>query len=227
MEDGAPVSCRIRGLSTTQVLRVVPQEVRKVEAPAYVPKVRAAEASKGLAGALVTPAERRAALAFEVKAQRANATIKKGELQARRLTHYMRAHHPHGVLGVDSTANPTSDVYGETARSFANAETQHADHAEKRRGNLKHILCGEETHGYFPFGHDASERPGIRFLQAKTTGACRPPYDTHSRLFEKEDFVVPHNRRQKLRNYDLHGKAHGGPSGRRVAISFKRTLRSP
>ena len=124
------------------------------------------------------------------------------------MTHYLRAHYPNGVLGVDSTANEKSLAYGATARSgvrgCGDASTRveeqprnghgtqakemraihemRGDHEVKRRANLGTILQGEKTHGYDPYQHDPSYRPGIRFLQAKTPGLCQPPWDTHAHI---------------------------------------------
>ena len=63
-------------------------------------------------GALITPAQRRAALDFQIKNERARATVKRGELQARTTPPLVARPAPAGALNVDSTANPDSDVYG-------------------------------------------------------------------------------------------------------------------
>ncbi|KAK7232036.1 hypothetical protein SO694_00031160 [Aureococcus anophagefferens] len=182
---------------------VVPAEVRLVATPACVPKVFAAGIADDLGGALVAPRERVEALNFE----------------------YMRAHHPNGVLGVDSTANRKSAVYGAHAaemQDLASYRTHHAD----RRGNLSNILVGEQRHGYDPFAHDPTPRSDIYFMQQK---ACHPPYagrekraefptskapisaalrDTNARIFMKRDHAVNKDRRQHLRDMDIFGKSY-------------------
>ena len=185
---------------------VVPAEVRLVATPACVPKVFAAGIADDLGGALVAPRERVQALNFEVKQQRAAKVLRRAEMQARRLTQYMRAHHPNGVLGVDSTANRRSAVYGAHAAEMQDLASYRTHHADRRRGNLSNILVGEQRHGYDPFAHDPTPRSDIYFMQQK---ACHPPYaDTNARIFMKRDHAVNKDRRQHLRDMDIFGKSY-------------------
>ena len=185
---------------------VVPAEVRLVATPACVPKVFAAGIADDLGGALVAPRERVEALNFEVKQQRAAKVLRRAEMQARRLTQYMRAHHPNGVLGVDSTANRRSAVYGAHAAEMQDLASYRTHHADRRRGNLSNILVGEQRHGYDPFAHDPTPRSDIYFMQQK---ACHPPYaDTNARIFMKRDHAVNKDRRQHLRDMDIFGKSY-------------------
>ena len=187
---------------------VVPAEVVVVETPLCVPKVVAAAGADDLGGALVAPQERVEALQFEVKQQRAARVLRRAEMQARRLTQYMRAHHPNGVLGIDSTANRKSAVYGAHAGEMQDLATYRANHAGKRRDNLSKILVGEQRHGYDPFAHDPTYRPNIHFMQQKAY-TSHPPYaDTNVRIFQKRDSVVNAPRRQHLRDMDIFGKTY-------------------
>ena len=104
------------------------EEVVRTETPAAY---KAAELSMQK-GALITPAQRRAALDFQIKNERARATVKRGELQARRLHHLLRDRHPQGALNVDSTANPDSYVYGEAAREIRRRDANHKASCDAR-----------------------------------------------------------------------------------------------
>ena len=157
-----------------------------------------------LGGALVAPAERRAALEFEVKRQRAAKTLRSAEMQARRLTQYMRSHHPHGVLGVDSTANAESAVYGAAAVGMKDFRDHRASHSERRRANQSKILVATDRHGYDPFVHDPTYRADIHFMQQKASHA--PYADTNARIFQKRDHFANPTRRQSLRDQDISGK---------------------
>ena len=152
----------------------------------------------------MAPAERRAALEFEVKRQRAAKTIRSAEMQSRRLTQYMRSHHPHGVLGVDSTANASSAVYGASAVSMKDFSDHRASHAERRRENQSKILVATKRLGYDPFVHDPTPRADIYFMQQR---ASHPSYvDTNARIFQKREHFANPQRRQQLRDQDIAGK---------------------
>ena len=176
--------------------------VRTTTPAAYRATMAAAEK-----GALITPAQRRAALNFQKETERARATVKRGELQERRLHHLMRQRHPQGAMNVDSTRNPDSITYGETAREILKLDRRHASHASRRRKNLQKLLCGETTHGYDPFAHTTEARKD-RFLQAKTFGAGRPTHSTHDRLFTHKEYEPKPARAQFLRDRHLEGKQY-------------------
>ena len=80
-------------------------------------------------GALITPAQRRAALDFQIKNERARATVKRGELQARRLHHLLRDRHLQ-ALNVEGTANPDSTFMGGGSRD---SEARREPQSELRR----------------------------------------------------------------------------------------------
>jgi len=181
------------------------EEVVRTDTPAAY---KAAELSMQK-GALITPAQRRAALDFQIKNERARATVKRGELQARRLHHLLRDRHPQGALNVDSTANPDSYVYGAAAREIRQRDANHKMSCDARRANLTKILCGETTHGYDPFQHDESLKQEMnRFLQAKTFGKCRPSHSTHERLFTKHEKPRKDVREQFIRDRELEGRPY-------------------
>ena len=97
------------------------EEVVSTDTPAAY---KAAELSMQK-GALITPAQRRAALDFQIKNERARATVKRANCKLGRLHHLLRDRHPQGALNVDSTANPDSYVYGEAAREIRRRDANH------------------------------------------------------------------------------------------------------
>lgn len=169
-------------------------------------------------GGLMAPHERRSALDFQVKQQKAHALQKTAELQDRRRVQLMRARHPDGALGVDSTANTNSYVYGERAEAQQRKDEQRARHHNGRQELQANVSVAERRVGYNPFHHNEKLLPPkgqqSKFLQSKS--GRNDAGDTHDRLFGEK--MIPENpvRAQKLRDEDLSGKNYSIISGAAV-----------
>ena len=157
-------------------------------------------------GGLMAPQERRAALDFEVKNQKARRLQKTAELQEQRRIEVMRTRHPDGVLGVDSTANLSSVAYSASAGLKAAKEQRRAQHHEARKQLQTTVLVAERRLGHNPFHHNETllSARETKFLQSKS--GRKDNNDTHDRLFGERQLADNPVRAQKLRDEDLGGK---------------------
>merc|ERR1711871_1444619 len=157
-------------------------------------------------GGLMAPKERRAALDFEVKNQKARRLQKTAEAQERRRIEMMRNRYPDGVLNVDSTANLDSVTYGAQAAAKTVKEQRRARHHEGRKQLQTTVSVAERRLGHNPFHHNETllDARETKFLQSKS--GRRDTHDTHDRLFGERVLAENPVRAQKLRNEDLGGK---------------------
>ena len=136
------------------------------------------------AGFLLGPRQRRAALDFEVKQQRAKKLIRQEVQRQRR------------------EDEPLDRALHKKQERLADDEKR-ALHASKRTESL----LEKNRLNYDPFQHDPTQRifedPG--FLQ-KRRASFQKVDDTHRRLFHREDFTPHIGRQQILRDHDQYDK---------------------
>ena len=176
---------------------------------------------------LLTPAEREEIMRAEARAFRAAGTIKKAELQRRRLVHLMRDRHPQGAMRVDGVENAKSAIYGDRAMARLTKENARAAAIARRRERIEDITVASKRLGYDPFGHNeewlpqtgAAAAPATQFMQTKKRRpppeptAHDPQADSHDRLFGSEPAKLNPTRTQHLRNEDLGGKQYNAVHG--------------
>jgi len=161
-------------------------------------------------GGLVTPAQRREALAYEVQHHAAMRLQRRAVGEQRQMEQLMRYRHPDGVLGLDSTANAESGVYGAKAQARLAHEQAHVSHADRRRANIARVTVAAQRLGYDPYAHDETRQAPRPFMQRVGRAGASRSEDTHANIFyqpEGRDNASRNaQRREHLRESNARGK---------------------
>lgn len=175
------------------------------------------------------PKGRRDIMQLERENRLAIHAMRKAVGDKQRLLHLMKARYP-GILGVDSTANHESPVYGHVAQESAQREQRKSEKNAKRRAYLEAHTSWKSRVGINPLEHseslsamegvkpgqvkkiwDSKRRPGDD-VETSAGSASQPSHhpmhDTHRRLFNKEP--VHHNnlRSQRLLDTNSRGRTY-------------------
>ena len=142
-------------------------------------KSRAVQVPRPSAGEvnMLTPADRRTMLEYEVQNQQARRMRHKGEMDEKQLVQLMRCRHPQGCTGVDGLSVRDSRAYAEMGAARDKAAAAAARHAGGRRARLGRVANSTSGKRWNTgvsslLSHDDAPKP-VRetdFLQRKDRG---------------------------------------------------------
>jgi len=153
---------------------------------------------------LLTPADRRSILRYEVERQTANRLRRKASNERSRLETIMLRRYPEGLNGVDGPNTSATSVYASKAQARAERQRRAQTAAVARRDHLTRWKCSNARRGYSVIEH-SSKPPEVDDV-GFTRKAGRPPkMNTFSRLFDKPHRPHHEHRASMLKAQDRRG----------------------
>ena len=196
----------------------------KLEPPAFAAKeIPAAYVAAGPNAdqALLTPAERREILEFEKSAYDASRVVRKAYADRLHTKDVMKGpFHHRGVLMVDSSDNPESEIYGDKAQREMQKIRAHEEHIARKREILSERVSSVATNGNILIPDTLA--PNVvteKLYQTKGGQVHGFSYEeTKDRLFLRQNKVIDPRRTQTIRDAELYGKNYNIITGTNITV---------
>eukprot|EP00750_Incisomonas_marina_P014690 INCI17798.2.p1 GENE.INCI17798.2~~INCI17798.2.p1 ORF type:complete len:306 (+),score=53.30 INCI17798.2:323-1240(+) len=165
---------------------------------------------------LMTPQQRRELNLYHVKKNEAAKLQRKARADKHRMLDLMRMQYPDGVIGLGSVepkyGERIPNPYGQKVQAAASAHERAVAAQEARKQNIVAKSDSLQRRGY-TFLQQTGDAPIQQTIAGRKGAGVQPSNNTHSRLFERQEYTHNPARAAVLRQHETRGRSYDPITG--------------
>lgn len=165
---------------------------------------------------LMTPQQRRELNLYDVKKNEAVKLQRKARADKQRMLDLMHTQYPDGVIGLGSVepkyGERIPNPYGHKVKAAATAHERAVAAQEARKQNIVAKSDSLQRRGY-TFLQQTGDAPIQQTIAGRRGAGVQPSNDTHSRLFERQEYTHNPARAAVLRQHETRGRSYDPITG--------------